>query len=79
VVAYALAGSTRIDLTSEPIGQSSDGKPVFLRDIWPSNQAIADEVMKVNEAMFRRQYADVFRGDDNWRQIISTTVNSSSR
>ncbi|NCF35388.1 MAG: aconitate hydratase, partial [Gammaproteobacteria bacterium] len=69
VVAYALAGSTRIDLTSEPIGQSSDGKPVFLRDIWPSNQAIADEVMKVNEAMFRRQYADVFRGDDNWRQI----------
>ena len=69
VVAYALAGSTRIDLTSEPIGESGDGKPVYLRDIWPSNQAIADEVMKVNEAMFRRQYADVFRGDDNWRQI----------
>ena len=69
VVAYALAGNTRIDLTSEPIGTASDGKPVYLRDIWPSNQAIADEVMKVNEAMFNRQYADVFRGDDNWRQI----------
>ncbi len=69
VVAYALAGTTRIDLTSEPIGESADGKPVFLRDIWPSNQAIADEVMKVNEAMFTRQYADVFSGDDNWRQI----------
>ncbi|UCH41529.1 MAG: aconitate hydratase AcnA [Gammaproteobacteria bacterium] len=69
VVAYALAGNTRIDLTSEPIGTAGDGKPVYLRDIWPSNQAIADEVMKVNEAMFNRQYADVFRGDDNWRQI----------
>ncbi len=69
VVAYALAGSTRIDLTSEPIGESSDGKAVYLRDIWPSNQAIADEVMQVNQAMFRRQYADVFSGDDNWRQI----------
>ncbi len=69
VVAYALAGSTRIDLTSEPIGESSDGKAVYLRDIWPSNQAIADEVLQVNQAMFRRQYADVFSGDDNWRQI----------
>ncbi|MDH3760529.1 MAG: aconitate hydratase AcnA [Gammaproteobacteria bacterium] len=69
VVAYALAGSTRIDLTSEPLGTSADGKPVYLRDIWPSNQEIADEVMKVDQAMFERQYADVFRGDDNWRQI----------
>lgn len=69
VVAYALAGSTCIDLTSEPIGESSDGKPVFLRDIWPSNQAIADEVMKVNQAMFKQQYADVFSGDRNWQEI----------
>ncbi len=69
VVAYALAGSTRIDLTSEPIGTSADGKAVYLRDIWPSNQEIDDEVMKVNGAMFNRQYADVFRGDDNWRRI----------
>ena len=69
VVAYALAGNTRIDLTSEPIGEAKDGKPVYLRDIWPSNQAIADEVMKVNQRMFNEQYADVFSGDDNWRSI----------
>ena len=69
VVAYALAGSTRIDLTSEPIGESKDGEPVYLRDIWPSNQAIADEVMKVNQGMFNQQYADVFSGDDNWQAI----------
>ena len=69
VVAYALAGSTCIDLTSEPIGESSDGKPVYLRDIWPSNQAIADEVMKVNQVMFKEQYADVFSGDRNWQEI----------
>ena len=69
VVAYALAGSTSIDLTSEPLGESADGKPVYLRDIWPSNQAIADEVMKVNQAMFTNQYADVFKGDQIWREI----------
>lgn len=69
VVAYALAGSTSIDLTSEALGKSSAGEPVFLRDIWPSNQAIADEVMKVNENMFNSQYADVFSGDRNWQDI----------
>ncbi|MDH3448529.1 MAG: aconitate hydratase AcnA [Gammaproteobacteria bacterium] len=69
VVAYALAGSTRIDLTTEPLGVSSDGRPIFLRDIWPSNKAIADEVMKVNERMFKEQYADVFSGDRNWQEI----------
>ena len=69
VVAYALAGSTRIDLTCEPIGESADGKPVFLRDIWPSNQEIADAVMQVNQVMFSEQYADVFSGDINWQEI----------
>ena len=69
VVAYALAGSTCIDLTSEPIGSGKDGNPVYLRDIWPSNQDVADEVMKVNAGMFEEQYADVFSGDDNWRSI----------
>ncbi len=69
VVAYALAGSTAIDLTSEPLGTGSDGEPVYLRDIWPSNQDIADEVIKVNESMFNRQYADVFSGDENWQSI----------
>ena len=69
VVAYALAGSTCIDLTSEPIGVGKDGNPVYLRDIWPSNQDVADEVMKVNAGMYEEQYADVFSGDDNWRSI----------
>jgi aconitate hydratase len=69
VVAYALAGSTRIDLTSEAIGESADGQPVFLRDIWPSNQEIADAVMQVNQLMFSEQYADVFSGDRNWQEI----------
>ena len=69
VVAYALAGSTRIDLTSEPIGESADGKPVFLRDIWPSNREVADAVLQVSEVMFTEQYADVFSGDRNWREI----------
>ncbi len=69
VVAYALAGSTQIDLTSEPLGESTQGEPVYLRDIWPSNRAIADEVMKVTQGMFTEQYADVFSGDKNWREI----------
>ncbi len=69
VVAYALAGSTAIDLTSDPLGQDKDGQPVYLRDIWPSNQDIADEVMKVNEEMFNSQYADVFSGDETWQAI----------
>ena len=69
VVAYALAGSTRIDLTAEAIGESADGQPVFLRDIWPSNQEIADAVMQVNQLMFSEQYADVFSGDRNWQEI----------
>jgi len=69
VVAYAIAGSTCVDLTSEAIGESSEGRPVYLSDIWPSNQAIDDEVMKVNQGMFKRQYADVFSGDRNWQDI----------
>ncbi len=69
VVAYALAGTTLIDLTQEPIGQGSDGQAVYLRDIWPSNEAIADEVLKVNNAMFTKQYKDVFSGDRIWQDI----------
>jgi aconitate hydratase len=69
VVAYALAGNMQIDLTSEALGEAGDGKPVYLRDIWPSNREIADEVMKVNQRMFTEQYADVFSGDDSWRAI----------
>ena len=69
VVAYALAGTTRIDLESEPIAQDSSGKDVFLRDIWPSNREIQDAVAQVSADMFERQYADVFTGPEAWQAI----------
>ncbi|RUO62098.1 aconitate hydratase AcnA [Pseudidiomarina insulisalsae] len=69
VVAYALAGTTRIDLSSEPLGEDKDGNPVYLKDIWPSSQEIADAVSFVDGEMFRREYAEVFKGDEEWRNI----------
>lgn len=69
VVAYALAGSVRIDLSSEALGLGKDGKPVYLRDIWPSQQEIADAVAKVDTAMFHKEYAEVFAGDAQWQAI----------
>ena len=69
VVAYALAGTTRIDLSREPIGMGADGRPVHLRDIWPSNQEVAKAVGQVSAEMFARQYADVFTGPPAWRAI----------
>ncbi len=69
VVAYALAGTTRIDLSQDPIGQGDDGQPVHLRDIWPSNAEVAEAVAKVSADMFERQYADVFTGPAAWRAI----------
>ena len=69
VVAYALAGSVRIDISSEPLGTGKDGQPVYLRDIWPSQQEIADAVAKVDTAMFHKEYAAVFEGDEQWKAI----------
>ena len=70
VVAYALAGSMRVNLTTEPLGNDADGKPVYLKDIWPSSKEVADLVRtSVNEEMFRSRYADVFKGDAHWRAI----------
>ena len=72
VVAYALAGTLDIDLTREPIGIGSDGKPVYLKDIWPSNQEISDAIAgAINPAMFKKNYADVFKGDERWNRIES--------
>jgi len=72
VVAYALAGTTDIDLTTEPVGTGSDGSPVYLKDIWPSPQEIADTVRAcVDSEMFRKSYAGVFEGDDNWKNIAT--------
>lgn len=70
VVAYALAGSVTVDLTTEPLGTSRDGKPVYLRDIWPSSKEVAKLVRKaVKKSMFKDRYGDVFRGDAEWRAI----------
>jgi aconitate hydratase len=69
VVAYALAGSTQIDLTREPIGTGTNGQPVYLKDIWPSNREIAEAVAQVDEKMFQREYANVFEGTESWRTL----------
>jgi aconitate hydratase len=70
VVAYALAGSMLVDLTTEPLGVGSDGKPVYLKDIWPSTQEVTDFVRRtISERLFREKYADVFEGDRNWIAI----------
>ncbi|MEX2373336.1 MAG: aconitate hydratase AcnA, partial [Dehalococcoidia bacterium] len=73
VVAYALAGTTDIDLYGEPLGQGTDG-PVYLRDIWPSQQEIATAVQaSVRREMFQTQYSDVFHGDERWRALPAPT------
>jgi aconitate hydratase len=70
VVAYALAGTMDIDLQHEPLGSDTEGKPVYLADIWPSPEDVADVVRAaVAQEMFTRDYADVFKGDDNWRGL----------
>lgn len=69
VVAFALAGTTRIDLLSEPLGHDPQGQPVYLRDLWPSNAEVAAAVGAVEGEMFRREYADVFSGDEAWRSM----------
>ena len=69
VVAYALAGTTRIDLTEDPLGTDAEGNPVYLKDVWPSTAEIRDAVARVDAKMFREQYADVFTGDETWRAI----------
>ncbi|WP_424973797.1 aconitate hydratase AcnA [Dinoroseobacter sp. S124A] len=73
VVAYALAGTMDIDLTSEPIGTGKDGQDVFLKDIWPSTQEIAELVEQtVTREAFQTKYADVFKGDEKWQSVETT-------
>jgi aconitate hydratase len=70
VVAYALAGTMDFDMENEPLGSRGDGTPVYLRDIWPSPAEIDDVVQHAVAAeMFTRDYADVFEGDDRWREL----------
>jgi aconitate hydratase len=70
VVAYALAGSMDVDLTTEPLGTGSDGKPVYLKDIWPTAAEVQATIAKhVNASMFKKSYAAVFEGDAYWKSI----------
>ncbi|ODN72513.1 aconitate hydratase AcnA [Methylobrevis pamukkalensis] len=74
VVAYALAGSVQKDLSTDPLGIGSDGNPVYLKDIWPSNHEVADFVSTyITGEMYRSKYADVFKGDENWQAVETST------
>jgi aconitate hydratase len=73
VVAYALAGSVTADLTTAPLGEDIDGKPVYLRDIWPSREEIDGTIAKsLSPDMFRHRYGDVFKGPEEWRKVTVT-------
>ncbi|UTO28502.1 aconitate hydratase AcnA [Bartonella harrusi] len=70
VVAHALAGTVRKDLTKEPLGEGSDGQSVYLRDIWPTSKEIQEFIEKsVTRKLFAEKYADVFKGDKHWREV----------
>ncbi|HXF54191.1 MAG TPA: aconitate hydratase AcnA [Hyphomicrobiaceae bacterium] len=74
VVAYALAGSVQKNLATEPLGKDHNGRDVFLKDIWPTSKEIAEFIAaNVTRDMFRAKYADVFKGDENWRKIKTST------
>jgi len=74
VVAYAIAGSLTIDITTEPLGNDRDGNPVYLKDIWPTNQEVTEVVQQsVTSDMFRARYKDVFAGDEVWQGIKTST------
>ncbi|WP_308514873.1 aconitate hydratase AcnA [Sphingomonas flavescens] len=73
VVAYAIKGTVRSDMVSEPIGTASNGEPVYLKDIWPTNEEVRNLIdAHVHSEMFRRRYADVYRGDERWQKIDIT-------
>ncbi len=72
VVAYALAGTVQKDLTTEPLGTGKDGKPVFLKDIWPTSHEIQTFIVEnITREMFMSKYADVFKGDEHWQAVQS--------
>ncbi len=70
VVAYALAGSMHIDITTEPLGKDKNGKPVYLKDVWPTSKEVSDTVARcVTRAMFEEKYSDVFTGPEAWQKV----------
>jgi aconitate hydratase len=77
VVAYALAGSMDVDLTTEPLGTGTDGEPVYLRDVWPSAAEVQEVVdTAIATEMYTRDYADVFAGDERWTSLPTPTGNT---
>ncbi|GAC1400635.1 MAG: iron-regulated aconitate hydratase Acn [Mycobacterium sp.] len=77
VIAYALAGTMDFDFESEPLGKDTDGNAVFLKDIWPTQQDIDDTIASaINQEMFVKNYADVFNGDDRWRNLPTPSGNT---
>jgi aconitate hydratase len=77
VVAYALAGSMDFDFDSQPLGQDNDGNDVFLHDIWPSQKDVSDTIASaINQEMFVKNYADVFKGDERWRNLPTPSGNT---
>ena len=72
VVAYALAGNINLNLTSDPIGKSVDGRKIFLKDLWPSNEEVNNVLNKsLNSNMFKNRYKEIYEGDENWKSIFS--------
>src|SRR6476660_2456100 len=70
VVAYALAGRIDLDITKDPLGNGKDGKPVYLRDIWPTQKEVQDAVRQaINSSMFSKNYETIFEGDQEWKQL----------
>ena len=79
VVAYALAGSLDTDLVHEPLGVDAEGRPVFLRDIWPTSAEVADTVRDaIRSDMFHHSYDKAFTGDENWRSLAVAQQRSRS-
>ncbi len=71
VVAYALAGTVDRDLTKDPLGEDADGHPVYLSDVWPTSEEIADALASLTSEMFTKEYGRVFDGEENWRSLPS--------
>lgn len=69
VVAYAIAGNVKIDLTKDPIGKDPKGAPVYLKDIWPTSAEVQGAMMNITPAMFKSRYSDVFKGDEYWQKV----------
>lgn len=76
VVAFALAGTTNIDLSKEPLGQNDKGEDIFLKDVWPTSAEIEEAVSHVTHDMFKTQYANVFDGDEKWQEISVENSNT---